>query len=138
MSPNVICSVGCGWASVNAAYKRPPDSTQVVTHPNLYDAGKTWATPAMPDVAAATGCAPVRTGTLGEFNMTEVLHEHLDTTTSGDAADGWNGDAFATVRCGSARGFADRWTAPDTASAGKLYSALSSWAPDWASSTTWS
>jgi hypothetical protein len=125
-----------GWAAVNAAYQRPPDSTQVVTHPNLYDAGKTWATPVMPDVAAATGCAPVRTGTLGEFNMTEILHEHLDATASADAADGWNGDAFATVRCGSARGFADRWTAPDTASAGKLYSSLSSWAADWSGGHT--
>jgi hypothetical protein len=120
-----------GWAAVNAAYARPPDSTLVVTHPELYDAGRTWATPAFPDLAATTGCTPVRTGTLGDFNMTEVLTEHLDETTSGDAADGWNGDFFATVRCGSARGFADRWTAPDTASAGKLVSALSSWAGDW-------
>jgi hypothetical protein len=120
-----------GWAAVNAAYARPPDSTLVVTHPDLYDAGMTWARPAFPDLAATTGCTPVRTGTLGDFNMTEVLTEHLDETTSGDAADGWNGDFFATVRCGSARGFADRWTAPDSASAGKLVSALSSWAGDW-------
>ena len=125
-----------GWAAVNAAYARPPDSTLVVTHPELYDAGRTWATPAFPDLAAATGCTPVRTGTLGEFNMTELLTEHLNDTTSGDAAGGWNGDFFATVRCGSARGFADRWTAPDTASAGKLVSALSSWAGDWSGGHT--
>ena len=120
-----------GWTSVNAAYGRPPDSTQVVIHPDLYNAGKAWATPGLPDVAAATGCPLVRANTLGEFNMTELLDKYLDPTTAGDAADGWNGDAFATVRCGSARGFADRWTAPDTASAGKLASALSSWAADW-------
>ena len=125
-----------GWAAVNAAYMRPPDSTLVVTRPELYDAGRTWATPAFPDVAAATGCTPVRTGTLGDFDMAEVLQEHLDQTTSGDAADGWSGDAFATVRCGSARGFADRWIAPDTASAGKLVSALSSWAGDWSGGHT--
>ena len=34
------------------------------------------------------------------------------------------------------RGFADRWTASDSASAGKLASALSSWAGDWSASHT--
>jgi hypothetical protein len=125
-----------GWNAVNDAYHRPPDSTLVVEHPDLYAAGRTWAPPAFPDLAAATACTPVRANTLGEFNMSEVLHEHLDASTAEDAADGWSGDTFATVRCGSARGFADRWTAPDTASAGKLYSALSSWAGDWSGSHT--
>src|SRR5438094_518983 len=49
-----------GWAAVDAAYGRPPDSTQVVIHPDLYNAGKTWSTPGFPDLAAATGCTPVR------------------------------------------------------------------------------
>jgi hypothetical protein len=68
--------------------------------------------------------------------MEEVLHEHLDPTTADNASDGWSGDAFATVRCGSARGFADRWTAPDTTAAGTLVSALSSWAGDWSAGHT--
>jgi hypothetical protein len=125
-----------GYNAVNAAYMRPPDSTQVVIHPELYNAGKEWVPPAFPDLAAATGCTSVRANTLGEFTMTELLQEHLDPQSSSDAADGWNGDAFATVRCGSARGFADRWTAPDTASAGKLHSALSAWAGDWSGGHT--
>ena len=125
-----------GYAAVNAAYQRPPDSTLVVEQPQLYDAGKTWTAPALPDLAAATGCTPVRANTLGSFNMVEVLHEHLDDATANDAADGWNGDAYATVRCGAARGFADRWTAPDAAAASKLASALSSWAGDWSGGHT--
>jgi hypothetical protein len=124
------------WAAVNDAYRRPPDSTLVVDQPNLYLAGKTWAPPAFPNLAAATGCTPLRANTLGSFNMVEILHEHLDTATANDAADGWNGDAYATVRCGAARGFADRWTAPDSAAAGKLASALSSWAGDWSGGHT--
>src|SRR4051812_34751325 len=40
-----------GWAAVNAIYGRPPDSTQVVIHPNLYMSGKTWSTPAFPNLA---------------------------------------------------------------------------------------
>ncbi|MBV8162549.1 MAG: hypothetical protein JO265_16650 [Acidimicrobiia bacterium] len=125
-----------GYAAVNAAYQRPPDSTLVVQQPQLYDAGTTWTPPALPDVAGATGCTPVRTNTLGTFTMTEMLEQHLDPTMSQAVADGWSGDSFATVRCGSARGFADRWTAPDTTAAGKLVSALSSWAGDWSGGHT--
>ncbi|MBV8161532.1 MAG: hypothetical protein JO265_11470 [Acidimicrobiia bacterium] len=125
-----------GYAAVNAAYQRPPDSTLVVEQPQLYDAGKTWAAPALPDLAAATGCTAVRANNLGTFTMEELLQQHLDKQTSQDAADGWSGDAFATIRCGSARGFADRWMAPDTTSAGKVASALSSWAPDWSGGHT--
>jgi hypothetical protein len=125
-----------GWDAVNAVYARPPDSTLVVDDPPLYLAGKTWAAPAFPNLAAATGCTPVRTNTLGQFSMEELLHEHLDASTAQDASDGWNGDAYATISCGSARGFADRWTAPDTASGGKLASALSSWAGDWSGGHT--
>jgi hypothetical protein len=120
-----------GWAAVNDAYRRPPDSTLVVEQPPLYLAGKTWAPPSFPNVAGATGCTPVRANTLGQFSMEELLHEHLDAATADAASDGWSGDAFATVKCGSARGFADRWIAPDTAAAGNLVSALSSWAGDW-------
>ena len=120
-----------GYDAVNAAYMRPPDSTQVIIHPDLYNAGKTWTAPALPDVAGASGCTPLRTNTLGEFDMTELLQEHLDPSAADDAAEGWNGDTFATVRCGSARGFIDRWTAPDPGSANKLTSALSEWAGDW-------
>ena len=68
--------------------------------------------------------------------MEELLHEHVDGTTADEASDGWSGDAFATVQCGSARGFADRWTAPDTGAAGKVVSALSSWAADWSGGHT--
>jgi len=125
-----------GWAAVNDAYGRPPDSTLVVERPSLYLAGKTWAPPPFPNLAAATGCTPVRTNTLGQFTMEELLHEHLDPTTADDASDGWSGDVFATIRCGSARGFADRWTAPDTTGAGKVVSALSSWAADWSGGHT--
>jgi len=125
-----------GWGAVNDAYGRPPDSTLVVEQPPLYLAGKTWALPPFPNLAAVTGCTPVRANTLGQFTMEELLHEHLDAGTSDDVSDGWNGDAFATVRCGSARGFADRWTAPDTIAAGKLVSALSSWAGDWSAGHT--
>ncbi len=125
-----------GWNAVNDAYRRPPDSTLVVDQPNLYLAGKEWAPPAFPDLAAATGCTPVRTNTLGEFTIDELLREHLDGSTSDDASDGWNGDVFGTVRCGSTRGFADRWEAPDAPSADKLAAAYADWSGDWSGGHT--
>src|SRR5581483_1703582 len=125
-----------GWDAVNAVYGRPPDSTLVVDQPQLYLAGKTWSSPSTPNLAAATGCTPVRNNTLGQFTMQELLAKSLGDNAAHDASLGWSGDAFATVQCGSARGFADRWLAPDTASAGKLTSALDSWAADWSGGHT--
>jgi hypothetical protein len=122
-----------GWAAVNAAYKRPPDSTQVVNHPELYSAGKTWAAPVIPDMAAGTGCAPVRTGTAGEFTMTELLQMYLTAGTATKASANWNGDSFSTVHCGSARGFVDRWVS-DSNSAGALAAALADWSQKWSGS----
>ncbi|MBV9410422.1 MAG: hypothetical protein JO148_02400 [Acidimicrobiia bacterium] len=125
-----------GWAAVNAVYGRPPDSTLVVNQPQLYLSGYTWSPPPTPNLAAATGCTPVRNNTLGQFTMEEMLAKSVGDITAEAASLGWSGDAFATVQCGSARGFADRWTTPDTASAGKLSSALSSWAGDWSGGHT--
>ena len=122
-----------GWAAVNQAYLRPPDSTQVVDHPELYNAAKTWAPPAIPDVAAATGCAAVRSGTAGEFTMNELLELYLSPGTATAATTDWGGDSFATVRCSSARGFADRWVSDDN-SAAALYNALSAWSQKWSGS----
>jgi hypothetical protein len=122
-----------GWAAVNAVYGRPPDSTQVVNHPELYNAGKTWAAPVIPDVAAATGCAPVRTGSAGEFTMTELLQLYLTAGTATNATAGWNGDSFSTVRCGSARGFVDRWVSNNN-SAAALAAALGEWSQRWSGS----
>ena len=120
-----------GWGAVNAVYGRPPVSTQQILHPELYLASKGWTAPAFPDLAAATGCASLRTGEVGEFGMTEILDEQLDEKTSSTASTGWNSDRFATVRCGGAsgpRGFADRWL---TSNGSQLAAALSSWAAEW-------
>ena len=112
-------------------YARPPVSTAQVIHPDLYLANKGWTAPAFPDLAAATGCTSVRTGNFGEFDMSELLQEHLDEKTSDTASTGWNGDSFATVRCGGPtgpRGFADRWS---TSNGAQLAAAVGSWAADW-------
>jgi hypothetical protein len=87
--------------------------------------------PALPDLALATGCGKVDTGTLGEFDMRELLAEQLAVNDARAAAAGWNGDAFGVVRCGTALGLADRWQTDDPAAAGRLADALARWAGGW-------
>jgi hypothetical protein len=123
-----------GFAEVDNAYRNPPTSTEHILHPETYASGQTWAPPPLPDLAAATGCGKVDTGTLGEFDMAQVLARQLSTTDARNAAAGWNGDAYGVVRCGAALGLADRWLTDDMASATRLADALNRWAKGWSGS----
>jgi hypothetical protein len=120
-----------GYAAVNAAYRKPPTSTEQIIHPETYLAGQGSPSPAIPDVAAATGCTGERTGTVGEFDMRAVLSEALGKDDAQSAVDGWNGDSYSLVRCGSSLGMADRWETDPGTDAGRLASALGQWAATW-------
>jgi len=120
-----------GFAEVDNAYRRPPVSTEQILHPDLYVAGQGWTPPALPDLAATTGCTKVDSGTLGEFDMGEVLARQLSAADARKAATGWNGDAYGVVRCGAAVGFAQRWQTDAAGDAGRLADALSRWSRGW-------
>ena len=124
-----------GFAEVDKAYRSPPTSTEHILHPETYASGQTWSPPALPDLAAATGCGAVDTGTLGEFDMIQILSGELASNDAKNAAAGWNGDAYGVVRCGTALGLADRWQTDNPADAGRLADALSRWARGWSGST---
>jgi hypothetical protein len=121
-------------AGIDAAYRRPPTSTEAILHPDVYATDQGWTPPQLPDVAGATGCDARRRNTLGEFKMGELLGAELDVATATAAAQGWNGDVFETVRCGTALGLVDRWQADGDAAASRLAAALTQWAPGWAGS----
>ena len=123
-----------GFAEVDNAYRNPPTSTEHILHPETYAAGQTWSPPALPDVAASTGCGNVDSGTLGEFDMVQLLSAEISRTDANNAAAGWNGDAFRAVRCGAALGLVDRWQTDDAAAAGRLADALTRWARGWSGS----
>jgi hypothetical protein len=124
-----------GFAEVDKAYRNPPTSTEHILHPETYASGQTWSPPALPDVAAGTGCGAVDSGTLGEFDMIQILSGELASNDAKGAAVGWNGDAYAAVRCGTALGLADRWQTDNPADAGRLADALARWARGWSGST---
>jgi len=124
-----------GFAEVDNTYRKPPVSTEQILHPELYAAAQGWTAPPLPDLPAATGCGKVETGTLGEFDMGEVLARQLPAADSRKAAVGWNGDAYAVVRCGAAIGMAERWQTDAPADTGRLYDALTRWARGWSGSS---
>lgn len=124
-----------GFAEVDKAYRNPPTSTEHILHPETYASGQTWSSPALPDLAAATGCGKVDSGTLGEFDMIQLLSRELTTSDARGASAGWNGDAYGAVRCGSAVGLADRYQTDTPADAGRLADALARWARGWSGST---
>ncbi len=121
-------------AGINAAYRRPPTSTEQILHPETYAAGQNSNPPALPDVAATSGCEARRRNVLGEFAMGELLGTELDDSKAKEAAAGWNGDVFETVRCGTSLGLVERWQADTDADAARLAGALVDWAPGWADS----
>jgi len=121
-------------ARIDAAYRRPPVSTEQVLHPELYAADQRPSPPELRDLAAATGCESRRRSTLGEFKMRELLDANLDTSTAEHAAAGGNGDVFETVRCGTSLGLVERWRADTDDDAARLVQAFTDWAPAWARS----
>jgi hypothetical protein len=123
-----------GFAAVDTAYRQPPTSTEEIIHPDLYVPGRQWTRPPLPDLAGATGCTAVDTSTLGEFDMSETLDQHLPTADAETAAAGWNGDAYGLVRCGTAVGLADRWRGDTPGDLAELADALGRWARDWSGS----
>jgi hypothetical protein len=124
-----------GFAEVDKAYRNPPTSTEHILHPETYASGQAWSPPAVPDLAAATGCGAVDAGTLGEFDMVQILSAEITRTDARNAAAGWNGDAYRAVRCGTALGLADRWVADNANEATQLADALLRWAQGWSGST---
>ena len=124
-----------GFAEVDNTYAKPPTSTEHILHPETYAAGQGWSRPPLPDLAAATGCGRVDTGTLGEFDMAQLLAGHISRGEARGAAAGWNGDAYGVVRCGAALGLADRWQTDNPGDAGRLADALTRWARGWSGSS---
>jgi hypothetical protein len=121
-----------GWRLIDAAYADPPRSTEDVLHLDRYQAKHgSWSPPQLPPLTAGTDCAAMRSGTFGEFNMIEILDQNLTLTDAATSADGWNGDAFQVVKCGSALAMVDRWETDDATAAGRLADALGRWAREW-------
>jgi len=86
-----------GWEAVNAAYARPPRSSEQVLHPERYapleDPPRHVAEAVLP--AALGGLSRNHDLVLGEFVTRLVLEPGVGQERAGRAADGWDGDRAA-------------------------------------------
>jgi hypothetical protein len=85
-----------GWASVDAAYRDPPRSTEQILHPELYPSDQPVALLAPQDVAAALGSGwnEIDRGTLGEWYFRLMLEQYLSSTDALEPSAGWGGDYY--------------------------------------------
>jgi hypothetical protein len=91
-----------GWDAVNAAFARPPNSTEQIIHPDKYAQGEEPAPVDLPkDLATrlGTGWKVGLQDTFGEFQMQIWLKQNttVPAATAIDAAAGWGGDKVAVV-----------------------------------------
>jgi len=90
-----------GYKAVNAAFAKPPDSTEQIIHPDKYAAGeKPIAVVLASDLASRMGAGWSATGqdTLGELLLRLWLSEAgIASNLASDAAAGWGGDRLVLL-----------------------------------------
>jgi hypothetical protein len=80
------------WSRVDELFKRPPESTEQVIHPDKYVAHEP-PVPVVPAPIEALAPAKVlRRDVLGELEFRVLLSSRLDDGVAGRAAEGWGGD----------------------------------------------
>ncbi len=91
-----------GWQGVNAAFSKPPASSEQVLHPEKYAAGEMPIAVTLPkDLAArlGSGWSVALEDTFGEFQLGVWLRGNtsIGAAAANDAAAGWGGDRIALV-----------------------------------------
>ncbi len=97
-----------GWATVNAAYSNPPQTSEQILHPDRYLAGEQSQVvdlPALDDVLG-DDWRQVGNGILGEYVTFYYLYQHVPTESARIAADGWGGDRYIAYSNSSGTAFA--------------------------------
>jgi len=84
-----------GYAAVNDALKKPPDSTEQVIHPDRYFAGDAPAQVSLAVPGALLDRYRVAVQDVaGELGLRVWLQEHVDRLAANLAAEGWEGDRY--------------------------------------------
>lgn len=89
-----------GWEAVNAAYDRPPLSTEQILHPEAYRADEQPIPVDLPDDLAnrlGTGWETTLEDGIGEFQLQLWLRERGEPDVGTAASDGWGGDRVAIL-----------------------------------------
>ena len=108
-----------GWAAVNAAYAKPPDSTEQILHPDKWASHEAPIAVTIPAGLASrlgAGWTMPLTDTLGELQLRIWLEQvgKVPATQAEAAAAGWGGDRLALVQKDGTFGIAviTKWDSP--------------------------
>jgi hypothetical protein len=100
-----------GWAAVDAAYRNPPVSAEMILHPAEYLRGDRPISVAKPVLPATLpeGWHEIRDDVLGEFSIDLILATRMNTMQASQAAAGWGGDHLLVLRNEAAGSTAVVW-----------------------------
>ena len=94
-----LIAVG-GVPALDAAYAKPPISSEQIYHPPLYGSGEGAVDVFLPPITAS-GFTEVAQGMFGERMLRAVLSQGVSSAQALQAATGWGGDSFRVLWNGS-------------------------------------
>ncbi len=97
-----------GWASVDSAWKSPPQSTEQILHPEKYLAGERPELVPVPPPPSGGPSELVYHDVLGEQTLRLVFEEWMPSRTAAESASDWAGDRVAVYQGGAKRAVALR------------------------------
>lgn len=110
-------------AAFEEVFRRPPESTQQILHPDKYFSGVEPARPALPELGDAHGYKRIADGTVGELDHAILLKQYCGAEDSKALAPHWRGGAYALLEHHSPERvvllYAAEWD--DAASAGRYF-----------------
>jgi hypothetical protein len=85
-----------GYAAVDDVFRKPPESTAQVLHPEKYLGGVRPVEVTLPDLARAMGPGwrQISSNVLGEFELRLATEQFTDATRAENATSGWAGDRW--------------------------------------------
>ena len=87
-----------GVKALNDLFKRPPQGTDQILHPQLYQAGggsRALGVAPLPLVTLSAGWLLEDSDVVGEFQIRDFLAQSLPADAASSAAQGWRGDRYA-------------------------------------------
>jgi hypothetical protein len=120
-----------GQATLDAAFSKPPTTSEQVMHPDKYLRGEGAANVAEP--ATDGGAKVIDRGVIGEFGLLVLLNPAvtngtLSQTAMRQAAAGWGGDKYVAWDAGGRTCVRDSFVMDTSADNSELLSALRRWA----------
>ncbi len=95
-----------GLRALDAAFRRPPTSTEEILHPEIFLRNRTVPAVVNPPALYRPGWEQIANNVLGEFGIRTLLQQEVGAFQAQVAAAGWNGDRY------HAYGRADQTNAP--------------------------